>query len=152
MDGHDRVISYAKNHGLGLEVPYRTGPVARTYFPDFIVQIDDGRGPEDPLNLVAEVKGYRRQDAVAKAETMKSYWIPGVNNLGVYGRWAFHEFTSAEDIKTEFEDLVSKAVADNLETARAHYRRLNFKELLAASPLDGIDLTRTRELPREIEF
>ena len=31
VDGHDRVISYVKNHGLGLEVPYRMGSVARTY-------------------------------------------------------------------------------------------------------------------------
>ena len=109
VDGHDRVISYVKNHGLGLEVPYRMGSMARTYIPDFIVRIDDGRGPDDPLNLVAEVKGRRGEDAVAKAETMKSYWVPGVNNLGVYGRWAFHEFTSAEDMKAEFDDLVKEA-------------------------------------------
>ena len=109
VDGHDQVISYVKNHGLGLEVPYRMGSVARTYIPDFIVRIDDGRGPDDPLNLIAEIKGYRGQDAIAKAETMKSYWIPGVNNLGVYGRWTFHEFTSAEDMKAEFDDLVREA-------------------------------------------
>ena len=55
-------------------------------------------------------------------------------------------------MKTEFDDLVSKAVVDNLETARAYYRSLDFKELLVASPFDGIDLTRTREFPRDIEF
>ena len=109
LDGHGHVISYVKNHGLGFEVPYRMGSVARTYIPDFIVRIDDGRGPDDPLNLVAEVKGYRGEDAIAKAETMDSYWIPGVNNLGIYGRWAFHEFTSAEDMNAEFDDLVREA-------------------------------------------
>ena len=122
MDGHDRVISYVKHHGLGLEVPYRMGSVARTYFPDFIVQIDDGRGPDDPLNLIAEIKGYRGEDAIAKAETMKSYWIPGVNNLGVYGRWAFHEFTSAEDMKAEFDDLVEQA-RDSARTPENIHRK-----------------------------
>ena len=112
VDGHDRVISYVKNHGLGLEVPYRMGSVARTYIPDFIVQIDDGHGPDDPLNLIAEVKGYRGEDAAAKADTMKAYWIPGVNNLGVYGRWAFHEFTSAEDMKSEFDRLLNRLSAN----------------------------------------
>ena len=55
------------------------------------------------------MKGYRGEDAIAKAETMKSYWIPGVNNLGCYGRWAFHEFTSAEDMKGEFDNLGKEA-------------------------------------------
>ena len=32
------------------------------------------------------------------------------------------------------------------------YNGLNFKELLAAAPLEGIDLSRSKELPRNIEF
>ena len=35
---------------------------------------------------------------------------------------------------------------------REYYRSLTFKELLAACPVDGIDLTRNRELPREVEL
>lgn len=45
-EAHPRVRSYAKNQGLGLEVPYRLGTVSRTYLPDFVVLVDDGRGPE----------------------------------------------------------------------------------------------------------
>jgi len=44
------VISYVKNHNLGLEVPYTYGSGMRTYIPDFIVQTDDGN--EDLLNLI----------------------------------------------------------------------------------------------------
>ena len=106
IDTHPKVISYVKNHGLGLEVPYLMSSTPRTYVPDFIVRVDDGRGPEDPLNLIAEVKGYRGEDAVAKANTMKSYWVPGVNNLGCYGRWAFHEFTSVDHMQSEFEAVI----------------------------------------------
>ena len=106
IDTHPKVISYVKNHGLGLEVPYLMGSTPRTYVPDFIVRVDDGRGPEDPLNLIAEVKGYRAEDAVAKANTMASYWVPGVNNLGYYGRWAFHEFKSVDRILGEFEAII----------------------------------------------
>ena len=36
-----------------------------------------------------EVKGYRGEDAKDKKATMDTYWVPGVNNLGTYGRWAF---------------------------------------------------------------
>jgi hypothetical protein len=43
------VPAYVKNRNLGLEVPYRHGSENRTYIPDYIVQVDDGRGRDDPL-------------------------------------------------------------------------------------------------------
>jgi type III restriction enzyme len=77
----------------------------RKYIPDFIVQIDDGRA--DPLNLVVEIKGWRGEDAKDKANTIREYWIPGVNNLGTYGRWAFAEFTAVFEIEVEFNKLIA---------------------------------------------
>ena len=65
-EAHPRVRAYAKNHGLGLEVPYRYGSEMRKYLPDFIVLVDDGHGPDDLLHLVIEIKGYRGEDAVEK--------------------------------------------------------------------------------------
>jgi type III restriction enzyme len=46
------------------------------------VQVDDGHGPDDLLNLIVEIKGYRGEDAKDKKLTMDTYWVPGVNNLG----------------------------------------------------------------------
>ncbi|MBB3763443.1 BPTD_3080 family restriction endonuclease [Sphingomicrobium lutaoense] len=106
-DKHEKVISWVKNHNLGLEVPYNCAGQARRYVPDFIVQIDDGHGKDDPLNLVVEIKGFRGEDAKDKAETMRTYWVTGVNNLGEFGRWAFAEFTDKWTIKEEFEKLVA---------------------------------------------
>ncbi len=57
-ESHPRVIAYVKNHNLGLEVPYRYGSETRRYLPDFIVLVDDGRGADDPLHLIVEIKGY----------------------------------------------------------------------------------------------
>ena len=148
-ESHPRVMAYVKNHNLGLEVPYRSGSNARTYIPDFIVQVDDGHGQDDPLNLVVEIKGYRNQDAKAKKLTMETYWVPGVNNLHRYGRWAFAEFTDIYDMEAGFDKLVQRVVR---ESEVPDYNGLNFKELLAAAPLDGIDLSRSQELPRNIEF
>ncbi len=93
VESHPRVRAYVKNHNLGLEVPYRYGSEARRYLPDFIVLVDDGRGDDDLLRLVVEVKGYRREDAKDKKKTMDTYWVPGVNNLESFGRWAFAELT-----------------------------------------------------------
>jgi type III restriction enzyme len=99
---HPRVKAYVKNHSLGFEVPYRYGSESRIYRPDFIVLVDDGHGEDDLLHLVVEIKGYRREDAKDKAETMRTYWIPGVNNSGKFGRWAFEEFTEVYAMEADF--------------------------------------------------
>jgi type III restriction enzyme len=105
-ESHPKVRAYVKNHNLGLEVPYRYGSETRKYLPDFIVLVDDGHGPEDLLHLVVEIKGYRREDAKEKKATMETYWVPGVNNLKQYGRWAFAEFTEVYQIETDFKAKV----------------------------------------------
>jgi len=102
-ESHSQVKAYVKNQNLGLEVPYRYGSETRTYIPDFIVLVDDGRGGKDLLHLIVEIKGYRREDAKEKKATMETYWVPGVNNLGTYGRWAFAEFTEVYQMEAEFQ-------------------------------------------------
>ncbi len=114
VEAHPRVRAYVKNQGLGFEVPYLSGGEPRRYIPDFIVQLDDGRGGE-PLNLIVEIKGYRGEDAKDKKAAMDTHWIPGVNHLGGYGRWAFAEFTNVYQLHTELEraidDMLSATVA-----------------------------------------
>ncbi len=105
-ESHPRVRSYVKNHNLGLEVPYRYGSEMRIYRPDFIVLIDDGRGDDDLLHLIVEIKGYRREDAKEKKATMETYWVPGVNHTAQYGRWAFAEFTEVYQIEADFKAKV----------------------------------------------
>ena len=119
-DSHPKVLKYVKNHGLGFEVPYRFKAEQRKYIPDFIVDIDDGHGADDPLHMVVEVKGYRGEDAVEKAETMKTYWVPGVNRLKSFGRWTFAEFTDAyamesdfeKKLEEEFKKIISKVISN----------------------------------------
>jgi type III restriction enzyme len=105
-EAHPRVKTYVKNQNLGLEVPYRYGSETRRYIPDFIVLVDDGHGEKDLLHLIVEIKGYRREDAKEKKATMEIYWVPGVNNLGSYGRWAFAEFTEVYQIEADFAKKV----------------------------------------------
>jgi type III restriction enzyme len=109
VERHPRVRAYVANQGMGFEAPYLYKGVKRAYIPDFIVQIDDGR--PDPLNLVVEIKGYRKEDAKEKANTMRTQWVPGVNNLKAYGRWAHAEFTAVYEIEADFDRLVAGFVA-----------------------------------------
>ena len=107
LESHPQVISYVKNQGLGLEVPYRMQNSSRSYIPDFIAVINDGNGRDDPLHLIVEIKGKRDEDAVAKATTMESYWVPGVNHLKHFGRWQFIELKSIETMEEEFSNFVT---------------------------------------------
>ena len=91
------VSAYVKNHNLGFLLPYTLNGEPRNYMPDFIVRLDDGRGHDDPLNLIVEVTGERDKDKEAKVATARNLWVPAVNNAGAWGRWAFIEISDPWD-------------------------------------------------------
>jgi type III restriction enzyme len=93
IESHPRVHSYAKNHNLGFEVPYLREGEPHRYRPDFLVRLEAA----EPTTLVLEVKGFRGHDAMLKAETMRTRWIPAVNRLGTFGRWGFAELREVHD-------------------------------------------------------
>jgi type III restriction enzyme len=120
VEAHPKVMAYTKNHNLGLEVPYRYGSESRKYLPDFIVLVNDhGHGEKDLLHLIVEIKGYRREDAKEKKSTMDTYWVPGVNNLGTYGRWAFAELTEIYQIEADLKAKVESEFNKMIESATA---------------------------------
>lgn len=108
LETHPRVVAYVKNQGLGFEVPYLAHGQSRRYLPDFIVRVDTGTA--EPLNLVLEVKGFRGEDAKDKANAMRAYWVPGVNNLGSFGRWGFAEITNFHDMDAAIDRVIAQAI------------------------------------------
>ncbi|MBV7380589.1 DEAD/DEAH box helicase family protein [Maritimibacter sp. DP4N28-5] len=111
IEEHPRVIFYAKNHNLGLEVPYVMEGEPRMYRPDFLIRLDT---PE-PTTLVVEVKGYRGKDAHLKAETIRHKWVPAVNRIGTYGRWGFAELRDVNDfgpgLNAAIDEMLGKVPA-----------------------------------------
>ena len=105
LESHPLVRSYVKNDGLGFEIPYRSGGEPHMYRPDFIVVLGDC------LHIVVEIKGYRREDAKEKKEFAETYWVPGVNHNGQYGRWAFAEFTDAYEFEPQFNKFIESIAA-----------------------------------------
>jgi len=106
IEANPRVRAYAKNHNLGLEVPYLCAGEPRRYRPDFLVALDT----PDPLTLVLEVKGFRGHDAALKAAAIRDRWVPAVNRLGGYGRWAFAELTDPYAMKEELDRAIDAAL------------------------------------------
>jgi type III restriction enzyme len=91
------VYSYAKNHNIGFTVPCVFNGVEKSYYPDFVVRIDDGHGTGDLLNLIIEVTGELKSEKAAKVETTETLWVPAINNHGGFGRWAFLEIKDPWD-------------------------------------------------------
>ena len=110
LENHPRVLAYAKNQAMGFEIPYLDRGVTRRYVPDFLVRLDDGG--DEPLNLVLEVKGIRDESDKAKAQTTRDLWVPGVNALGGFGRWAFAEFRDWAVMDEDFAALVERLMGD----------------------------------------
>src|SRR5262249_1006572 len=103
LEEMDEVWAYAKNQGIGFRIPYTCDGRPGNYYPDLIVKIDDGRGTVDLLNLLLEVSGQRKKEKDAKLQAAKTMWVPGVNNRGTFGRWAFLEIDGSNLHKTKQE-------------------------------------------------
>ena len=76
-------------------------------------------GDDDLLHLIVEIKGYRKEDAKEKKSTMETYWVPGVNNDGRYGRWAFAELTEAYMIEADFQAKVETEFSRMIDAVAA---------------------------------
>ena len=99
LENMSKVFRYVKNHNLSFTIPYTLNGEEKGYIPDFIACIDDGRGPDDLLNLIVEVTGERRKDKAAKVATARALWVPAINNHGGFGRWAFIEVADPWDVQ-----------------------------------------------------
>ena len=116
LEQHPKVKAYVKNQGLGFTIPYRYKGQVRSYIPDFIVRVEDGHGEDDLLNLVIEVKGFRGEDVKDKSDTMNTYWVPGVNALKEYGRWAFIELRSEATMQNDFEKAIMRNLCESIKS------------------------------------
>jgi type III restriction enzyme len=100
------VRSYVKNDHLGFVIPYAFDGTPHDYLPDFIVRLDDDHGDDDLLNLIVEVSGQDLDLKKAKCEAARTLWVPGVNNLGEFGRWAFIEIGDPWAVQGTIRDFI----------------------------------------------
>jgi type III restriction enzyme len=103
------VLRYVKNQGLGFTIPYLFDAQPHSYLPDFLVDLDDGKGPDDPLHLIIEVSGERDRMKQAKVDTARTLWVPAVNNDGRFGRWRFIEVTDPYDGADVIRSIVTES-------------------------------------------
>ncbi len=105
------VLAYVKNDHLNFAVPYIVDGLDKSYLPDYLVRIDDGHGPDDPLNLIVEVSGADREDKQVKVHTTRALWLPAVNNHGGFGRWDYLEIKDPWNAETLLRAKALRSVA-----------------------------------------
>ncbi len=103
LDAHDSVRAWVKNDRLALAVPYRKDGVGRKYFPDFLVELTDGR------RLLIEIKGQAGDADLKKAAAER--WCRAVNNEGRFGRWRYELCFGAHELQAVLDKQVVSSAA-----------------------------------------
>jgi type III restriction enzyme len=94
------VDCYARNDHLELSVPYAYLGVAHSYFPDFVVRLQNG------TTLILEIKGEEREKDRAKHQAARR-WVSAVNHWGQLGHWAFHACRDPQRLSEELTALLA---------------------------------------------
>jgi len=112
LEEMSEVRAYVKNDHLGFAIPYTFDGNAHDYIPDLIVRLDDGHGDDDLLNLIVEVSGQELDLKKAKCEAARTLWVPAVNNLGEFGRWAFIEISDPWAVQGTIREFIREHKRD----------------------------------------
>lgn len=85
------LISWVKNDHIGFEINYVFQGEYHTYYPDFIVRLENDR------YLLIEVKGQKTEKDKAKWAAAEE-WIKAVNGTQKFGSWEFRVIENPDDI------------------------------------------------------
>ena len=96
-----RVICFARNDHLELNVPCEFYGQSRVYEPDFIVRLANG------LHVVLEVRGQALAETEAKHQAAKR-WVSAVNHWGQLGRWHFEVYWDPQKLGSALAPLASR--------------------------------------------
>lgn len=80
LDSHPAVKGFVKNDHLGFSIKYHFNGVVKNYYPDYIIQLNNGD------YLVLEVKGQDDDETRAKRDFL-NLWVKAVNQTNQFGTW-----------------------------------------------------------------
>ena len=96
---------------LELAIPYELLKLPRSYYPDFIVRLEDGS------KVIIEIKGEESDEDRAKHEAARR-WVRAVNHWGKPGRWHLHACRDPQRLAVEIAGLMG--MAGQALTPRGH--------------------------------
>ena len=81
---------------------------------------------------------------------MDSYWVPGVNNLGSLGRWAFAEFRDVLEMGSDFDTVIRNRFHHLVRVAQGDPAAVAAEELIRMGGSDPDASVPPRKRPWEI--
>lgn len=105
------VLAYVKNQSLGFTIPYEHQGISHHYVPDFIVVLE--MPDKSKFNLLIEVTGEKDDKKTIKVKTTRDLWVPAINNIGKYGKWAILEVQDIHETQNLIRAGISRGF-DNL--------------------------------------
>lgn len=108
LESMPEVKAYVKNQNLGFKIPYTFEGRPGSYYPDYLLRIDDGAGMADLLNLIVEISGQDLKQKQAKVDTATKLWVPAVNAEAKFRRWAFLEIDDPWNAKKAIRETLGK--------------------------------------------
>jgi type III restriction enzyme len=106
LEASPRVVCYARNERLELNIPYELYDLSHVYEPDFLVRLTN------KITLIVEIKGQPHGDTDAKHQAARR-WVTAVNNWGKLGRWDFLVCRDPQKLG-KMLDTIETAVPDPL--------------------------------------
>ena len=98
------VLTYVKNQNLGFTIPYEHQGVSHHYLPDFIVKTE--MPDKSILSLIIEVTGKKDDKKTMKVKTAREMWIPAVNNMNKFGKWAILEIQDIHETQNLIHEVL----------------------------------------------
>jgi type III restriction enzyme len=105
IQNNPHVIAWAKNDHLGFGIMYIFEGVVRTYYPDFLIKLNNGK------TLVLETKGQDNAMVKEKRRALAE-WVEAVNALKDYGQWCSDISFNTADV----DGIIGKHLSLSAET------------------------------------
>ena len=94
LSSQGKILSWVKNDHLGFKIWYVFKGQIKTYYPDFIIKIDEENF------IIIETKGIKKDQDEFKWNAIKE-WVIAVNN-GDFANWKFETVLAKEDFNKIF--------------------------------------------------
>ena len=106
---NSNVVSWVKNDHLGFGIDYIYGGMLHTYYPDFLICLNNG------VTLVLEIKG-QDDDKNRTKRTFLKEWVEAVTEDGRFGVWTSDVAFGQSEVKGIIREHSESKQAQNIST------------------------------------
>lgn len=136
LESNPNVVSWVKNDRGLFQIEYNWYGKRRQYWPDFLIQLKNGK------TLILEIKGVDEPEGKEKRERMRE-WVNAVNEDGRYGNWVSSVAFIPEQVNRIIMEKSDSSTTDKISAKCPKCNKLanlrtEVEELFGFRKIDGI--------------